>query len=73
MKNFLKSSLGLLLLIIGIGQSQVVDAKSILVKSSFKKLPTAINKIKNSLKGEHVEVFAGVLKITTKKIINRDL
>ena len=73
MKNFLKNSLVLLLLIIGIGQNQVFAAKSILVKSSVKKLPTAINKIKNSLKGEHVELFTGVLKITTKKIINRDL
>jgi len=47
--------------------------QKVFFKSSVKKLPTAINKIKNSLKGEHVEVFAGVLKITTKKIINGDL
>ncbi len=73
MKNFLKTSLGLLFLIIVVGQSQVVDAKSILIKSSVKKLPIAINKINNSLKREYVKVFAEVLKITTKKIINRDL
>jgi len=73
MKNFLKNSLVLLLLIIGIGQNQVFAAKSILVKSSVKKLPTAINKIKNSLKGEHVEVLSEILKKTTKKIMNRDL
>ena len=73
MKNFLKTSKGLLFLIIIVGQSQVVDAKSIFIKSSIKKLPIAINKINNSLKREYVKVFAEVFKITTKKVINRDL
>ena len=73
MKNFLKTSLGLLFLIIFVSQSQVVDAKSILIKSSIKKLPIAINKISNSLKREYVKVFADVFKITTKKVMNRDI
>lgn len=73
MKNFLKTSLGLLFLIIVVGQSQVVDAKSILIKSSIKKLPIAINKIDYLLKREYVKVFVEVLKITTKKVVNRDL
>ena len=73
MKNFLKTSLGLLFLIIIIGQNQVVDAKSIFIKSSVKKLPIVIKKINNSLKREYVKVFADVFKITTKKVMNRDL
>ena len=51
----------------------MVDAKSIFIKSSIKKLPIAINKINNSLKREYVKVFAEMFKITTKKVTNRDL
>ena len=36
MKNFLKTSIGLLFLIILVGQSQVVDAKSILLNQVLK-------------------------------------
>ena len=73
MKNFLKTSQGLLFLIILVGQTQVVDAKSIFIKASFKNLPIEINKINDSLKKEYVKGFVEIFKITTKKVMNRDI
>ena len=73
MKNFLKTSLGLLFLIIVVGQTKMVNSKSIFIKASVKNLPIAINKINNSLKKEYVKVFVEIFKITTKKVISRDV
>ena len=73
MKNFIKTSLGFLFLIILVGQTQVVDAKSIFIKASVKNLPIAINKINDSLKKEYVKGFVEIFKITTKKVMNRDI
>ena len=72
MKISLKK-LKLIFLILIVGQNQIIEAKSIFIKSSIKQLPFVINKVKNSFKEEYIQLFSEILKRTSSNFIERDL
>tara|TARA_Y100001978_G_scaffold94405_1_gene84511 strand:+ start:624 stop:845 length:222 start_codon:yes stop_codon:yes gene_type:complete len=73
MKTPKKISLEILFLIFFVSQNQIVDAKSIFIKSSIKQFPYVIHKVKNSFKGEYLQLFNYILTRSSKNLIDRDL
>ena len=72
MKISLKK-LKLVFLILIVGQNQIIEAKSIFMKSSNKQLTVVIKKVKNYYKGESFQLFEEILKRISINFIDKDL